>query len=816
MQVKKRDGSLVARDISKIRECVKRACDGLQDVDVEVIVTEAVSQLYDGISTFDIDRATVMSARSRIVFEPNYSYAAARLLLNSIYKEVFGDHVNNRWFDKQYREVFVANVKTLITHGHLNGDIVAKFDLAKLAAAIKPSRDNLFKYLGVQTLYDRYFIHQNNRRMETPQAFWMRVAMGLTYQESDPTERAIETYELFSTLRYCPSTPTLFNSCTMHSQMSSCYLSTIGDSIDQIFGGIHGQARLSKYAGGLGVDWSSVRSAGSRIKGTNGVSTGIVPWLKVFNDTLVSVDQGGKRRGAGCSYLEPNHNDFPDFLDLRKNTGDDRRRTHDMHTAAWIPDEFMKRVRDDGEWYTFCPSECHLLHELSGEDFSHEYAHCINKANAGRIKNFNVYKAKDIWRKILTSILETGHPWVTFKCPSNLRYSNKHVGVVHSSNLCTEILLHTSETLYDNDGNRGHVGETAVCNLGSVNLAEHLRMPDGSCVLEVDYAKLADTVHRATRLLDNVIDINFYPTPEARKSNKNNRPVGLGLMGWSDVLHSQRLPFDSDEAIALRSKVQEFISYNAIIASSELAAERGCYPNYDDELTEGSTWSRGELPIDTFNELMEYRETPVDVVRNWPELEQAARDCVADNGMRNSNVMAIAPTATISFIVGCSQSIEPDFSVLFVYSTLSGDFTMINHHFVNRMKELGLWTDLLATQVIQNDGDVSSLNIPDEVKLEFKTAFQVDQLKLIDAAAAAQVWIDMGQSLNLYAATKSLKALSEMYFRAWGSGLKTTYYLRAKSASKLEKSTVEKVNELAVVEEPKLCSTNNPDCESCQ
>lgn len=797
----KRDGSLVPRDISKIRECVKRACAGLKHVDVELIVQEAVSQLFDGISTFDIDKATVLAARSQVIYEPEYSYAAASLLLNGIYKEVFGEHVNQRWFTKQYREVFERNLKALIEAGRIDGKVVEKFDLKKLADSLKPERDNLFKYLGIQTVYDRYLIHIDKRRMETPQAFWMRVCMGITQNEDNPTERAIEAYEKISTFRYCPSTPTLFNSCTIHPQMSSCYLTSVGDSIDQIYGGIHDLARLSKYAGGLGTSWSGVRGMYSYIKGTNGEGQGIIPWLKCENDMLVAVNQGGLRKGAGAAYLAPWHVDFPDFLEARKNTGDDRRRTHDLHTVSWIPDEFMKRTRNNDDWYMFSPDECPLLHELSGGEFSAEYARCIEATKTGEVKNFSVTKAKEVWRKMLTALLETGHPWVTFSCPSNLRYSNRHVGVVHSSNLCVEIQLHTKPSLYNQHGvkivDEALLGETAVCNLGSLNLHAHVK--NGS----IDWDLLSETIHSSIRLLDNVIDVNFYPTPESRKANMNNRPIGLGMMAWHDTLHEMGIAFDSEEAIRLRSKVAEFISHHAIIASSNLAAERGCYPNYD-----GSTWSKGKMPVDTYNDLMEHRGSSRRASPEWKELAQQARDCVADNGMRNSNTMAVAPTATISFIVGCSQSIEPDFSTLFSQKTLSGDFTMISEHFVNRMKELGLWSKEFANEVLRRDGDVSELDIPDDVKQQFKTAFQVDQLKLIEATAAAQVWIDMGQSMNLYANTKSLKLLSEMYFHAWEFGLKTTYYLHGTAASKVEKATVSS--------EPKMCSINNPDCESCQ
>ncbi len=799
-QVQKRDGTRESYDKAKIRRCVERASKGLDDVSISEITDEAVAQLYDGISTNDIDRATILAARSRIVFEPNYSFVAARLLLNSLYKEAFAEHVDGRKLNHQYREAFVRNINLLVGHERLDASIVSNYDLDRLAAALKPERDLQFKYLGLQTLYDRYLLHEQKRRLETPQGLWMRVAMGLCFQEQNPTDRAIEAYEVFSQFLYCPGTPTLFNSCTVHSQLSSCYLSTIDDSIDGIFGAMHNQARLSKYAGGLGVDFTPLRGMNSHIKGTNGESQGVVPWLKIFNDTLVAVNQGGKRKGAGCAYMEPWHTDFNDFLDLRKNTGDDRRRCHDMNTAAWIPDLFLQRVKQDGEWYLFSPNDCPALHETCGKPFQKLYEEMESKANCGQLDNFQKVKAKDLWKKLLTSIYETGHPWITFKDPSNLRYPNQHVGVVHSSNLCTEILLHTKPTRYCDSGDVSEVGETAVCNLGSVNLSAHVE--DG----EINWEKLSDTVHQAIRLLDNVIDINFYPTPEARNANMRHRPVGLGTMGWHDVLHLLQIPFGSTEHSLLSSKVQEFISYQAIMASASLAGERGAYQTYD-----GSTWSRGKLPVDTYRELTLVRPDAPLPVEAWPKLAERARDCVADLGMRNSNVMAIAPTATISFIVGCSQSIEPDYSTLFVYSTLSGEFTMVNEHFVKRMKKLKKWTPAFVNKLIAADGDVSKLGLADDIVQEFKTCFDVSYKRLIDAAATRQIWIDQGQSLNLYCQGQSLRELNDMYLYAWEAGLKTTYYLRTKAVSKIEKSYSQQPES-----EPAQCRIDNPSCESCQ
>ena len=809
-QVKKRNGRLENLNLDKINECVERASKDLSDVSISEIVLDASLQLYDKIPTVEIDKALIMSARSKIEKEPNYAYVAARLLLNNLYKEVFGEGVDSDVFDLQYRKSFIQNIKRLVKVGRLNSDLLS-YDLNLLSEKLCPERDSLFKYLGIQTLYDRYFIHIKERRMESPQAFYMRVAMGLCLDEENKEEKAVEIYNMMSEFRYSPSTPTLFNSGTQRSQLSSCYLSTVHDSIDGIFGTIHGQARLSKYAGGLGVDWTPVRSSGSYIQGTNGKSSGLVPWLKIFNDTLVGVNQGGKRKGAGCAYLEIWHLDVEDFLDLRKNTGDDRRRCHDMNTALWIPDEFMIHVKKEDDWYLFDPSECPDLHETYGEKFSKLYKHYKKMADEGEIKNFTKIPAKDLWKKCLKSLFETGHPWVTFKDPSNIRYSNKHVGVVHSSNLCTEILLHTKPTVY-NEGEVLERGETAVCNLASVNLSNHVK------VRTIDWKKLQKTVEVAVRGLDNVINLNFYPTEEARNSNIKNRPVGLGIMGTHDMLHKLGINYDSPEAVALCDKVQEFISLHAIKTSSLLAKEKGTYPSFG-----GSEWDKGNFPIDTFCEMMSDRN-PRNVPDNRGSFEtldewDSVRELVAKYGMRNSNVMAIAPTATISYIQGCSQSIEPDYSVLFVYSTLSGEFTMINEHFVNMAKKKGIWSQALVDALKSVDGDVTALvDLDDSLKEQFKNAFDVDFHTLIDAASARQKWIDMGQSLNLYNKHESLKYLNDMYMYSWEKGLKTTYYLRSKAATRLEKSTISEViskNE-GIIKEAKACSILDPGCESCQ
>ena len=811
IKIKKRNGRLENVCLDKINECVERACGELEDVSVSEVVLDASLQLYNKIPTSEINKALILSARSKIEKEPNYAYVAARMLLNNLYKEVFGEDVGSESFEEQYKKAFVKNIKKLVKEERLS-DRLLSYDLEYLADKMVPSRDKLFKYLGIQTLYDRYFIHLNEQRMETPQAFYMRVAMGLCLAEDNKEDKALEIYNMMSEFRYSPSTPTLFNSGTRRSQLSSCYLSTVGDSLDGIFGTLHGQSRLSKYAGGLGVDWSSVRATGGYIKGTNGKSTGLVPWLKIFNDLLVAVNQGGKRKGAGCAYIEPWHLDIEDFLDLRKNTGDDRRRCHDMNTALWIPDDFMSAISKNQDWYLFDPSECPELHDTYGKEFTKMYKKYKKAADSGELKNYRTINSKDLWKKILTALYETGHPWITFKDPSNIRYSNKHEGVVHSSNLCTEILLHTKATEYD-EGEIIEVGETAVCNLASINLSSHLK------VRTIDWKKLQKTIEVAVRGLDNVINLNFYPTKEAKKANLKHRPVGLGIMGTHDVLHKLGIPYNSQDAVVLCGKIQEFISLHAIKTSALLAKEKGSYPSF-----EGSLWSQDKFPIDTYCELMNqrYNHKPENVYKRedfesfedeWDEV----RELVRRYGIRNSNVMAIAPTATISYIQGCSQSIEPDYSILYVYSTLSGEFTMVNEHFVAMAKKKGIWCQELVDALKTADGDVMAVDLDEDIQREFMTAFDIEPEILIKAAAERQKWIDMGQSLNLYNKHDSLKFLNDLYFCAWENGLKTTYYLRGKAATRVEKSTVSfKSAEEPEVEEIKACSVLDPGCESCQ
>jgi ribonucleoside-diphosphate reductase alpha chain len=807
IKVKKRNGKLEQFDVEKINKCVYRACAGIDgnNVSASEIILDAQLQLYDKITTKEIDEALILSARAKIEKEPNYSKAAAALAVNALYKEVFRESVDSDTFDLQYKKSFVQGIKKLVKNEILNEKLL-EYDLKKLSEALMPERDRKFKYLGLQILIDRYFIRNNNKIIESPQAFWMRIAMGLALNEDNKEERAIEFYNLFSNLLYTPSTPTLFNSGTTHSQLSSCYLNTFDDSIDGIFEGVWQEARKSKYAGGLGFDVTNFRASGAFIKGTNGISGGLVPWLKILNDTLVAVNQGGKRPGAGCAYLEPWHLDFEDFLNLRRNTGDERLRCHDMNTASWVPDLFMQKVRADEDWYMFCPSDSRDLHEAFGDCFTAVYEQMIDKAEAGELKNFRKVKAKELWKKMLKVLFETSHPWITFKDPSNLRYSNQHQGTVHSSNLCTEILLHTKPSKYK-DGEKVEIGETAVCNLGSVNLKNHLSHDEsGKYTLNKDL--LASTVKTAIRLLDNVIDLNFYPTKEAENANMQHRPIGLGMMATHDVLQLVDLQYDSDEAVKYVDELTEFFSYHAILSSSQLAQERGSYKTYS-----GSLWDKGELPIDTYNRLLDFRKKSSDTPRggkmDWSEV----RESISKYGIRNSNTMAIAPTATIGYINGVEQSIEPNFSVLFVYENKSGNFYITNEQFVNDMKKEGIWNPQFAEAVKEVDGDVTLLDIPEKYKEKYKTAFDRDMFKLIECNAARQKWIDQGISFNLYNKGTSLKYLNDIYMAAWEAGLKTTYYLRNRGASKVEKSTKKEYTE----EEQIACSIANPEaCEACQ
>ena len=808
IKVKKRNGRLEDFQVDKINASAQRACSSLPEVSASEIVLDAQLQLFDKITTAEIDTALVLSAREKIEKEPSYSYAAARLLLNCIYKEVFKEGVDSDIFELQYRKSFVQNIKKLVASGRLNKKLL-KFDLKRLSEALFLKRDLDFKYLGIQTLSDRYLLKEDGKIMEAPQVFWMRVAMGLSLNEEDPTAKAIEFYNVMSSFLYTPSTPTLFNSGTAHSQLSSCYLNTFDDSIDGIFDGAWQEARKSKFAGGLGLDVTPFRSTGAHINGTNGISSGLLPWLKIYNDLLIAVNQGGKRPGAGCAYLEPWHLDYEDFLNLRRNTGDERLRCHDLNTASWIPDLFMRKVQADEEWYMFNPSECPQLHDLFCENFDKKYQYYCNKADKGEIKNFRKVQAKELWKKMLKVLFETSHPWNTFKDPCNMRYSNQHEGVVHSSNLCTEIALHTKASTYA-QGEKKEIGETAVCNLGSINLPNHIReiySKEKECISrDIAWTELGETIKTALRMLDNVVDLNFYPTKEASNSNLRHRPVGLGVMGLHDVLHVLDIPIDSSEAVSFNDKIFEFYSREAIAASSALAQERGSYESY-----EGSLWDQGIFPLDSWNNLMDYRgnkkshKTQFD----WEDTKASVKEF----GMRNSNVMAIAPTATIGYINGVEQSIEPNFSVLFVYENKSGNFYITNEHFVRDAKEAGVWSVELAALVKSVDGDLSLLNgeLPPELKEKYKTAFDRDMFKLIECNAVRQKWIDQSISFNLYNKSTSLKHLNDLYMKAWESGLKTTYYLRNRAASKVEKSTSQEASACSIE-----ASKNGEICESCQ
>jgi ribonucleoside-diphosphate reductase alpha chain len=805
------NGSKARLDSARLALIVGEACAGLDGVDAAPVVAETHRNIYDGISQDELALASVMAARTLVEQEPNYTYVSARLLLDKLRTEVLSyvegalTSASQADMAARYAEYFPAYIKTGIASELLDPEL-GRFDLRRLAAALKPERDLSFQFLGLQTLYDRYFLHVRGSRIELPQAFFMRVAMGLAMREIDREGRAIEFYDLLSSFDFMASTPTLFNSGTLRPQLSSCFLTTVADDLDGIFKSIKDNALLAKYSGGLGNDWTRVRGLGAHIKGTNGESQGVVPFLKVANDTAIAVNQGGKRKGAVCAYLETWHIDIEEFLDLRKNTGDDRRRTHDMNTANWVPDLFMQRVETDGEWTLFSPDETPDLHDLYGKAFAERYAFYEAKASRGEIRVFRQVRAVDLWRKMLTMLFETGHPWITFKDPCNIRSPQRHAGVIHSSNLCTEITLNTSDE------------ETAVCNLGSINLANHIR--DGG----LNEARLKQTVTTAMRMLDNVIDINFYTIPEARRSNLKHRPVGLGLMGFQDALHLLRLAVASDAAVSFADTSMEAISYHAISASVDLAAERGRYPSFD-----GSLWSQGILPIDSIELLADARGgVGMDRTssRDWSSL----RDRVRSVGMRNSNVMAIAPTATISNICGVAQSIEPAYQNLYVKSNMSGDFTVVNEYLVRDLKGRGLWDEVMVNDLKYFDGSVGAIDrIPDDLKALYATAFEIDSAWLVEAAARRQKWIDQAQSLNLYIANPSGKKLDALYRLAWSRGLKTTYYLRSRSATHVEKSTLKgtdgKLNAVSSValmsSAPDLasavaCSVDNPDCEACQ
>jgi ribonucleoside-diphosphate reductase alpha chain len=797
------DGSLWPLDRARLAALVAEACEGLDEVSAGAIVDDTLRNLFDGVSEKDLATALVMSARTLIEQEPNYSQVAARLLLNDLRSEalrfLYGGNLGATAHEMtdRYAEYFAAYVKRGIELELLDPRL-GEFDLAKIGQAIQADRDLQFTYLGLQTLYDRYFLHSDGTRFELPQAFFMRVAMGLALNEIDREERAVEFYDLLSSFDFMSSTPTLFNAGTLRPQLSSCYLTTVPDDLDGIFSAVRDNALLSKFAGGLGNDWTRVRAMGAYIKGTNGKSQGVVPFLKVANDTAVAVNQGGKRKGAVCAYLETWHLDIEEFLELRKNTGDERRRTHDMNSANWVPDLFLKRVHEEAQWTLFSPNEVAELHDLTGKTFEDAYLRYEEKAARGEIKNFKRIPALTLWRKMLGMLFETGHPWIVFKDPCNLRSPQQHAGVVHSSNLCTEITLNTSD------------GEIAVCNLGSINLANHVD------VNGLDMRKLQGTARTAMRMLDNAIDINYYTVPQARRSNLRHRPVGLGLMGFQDALYKLRIPYASQEAVEFADHSMEAVSYYAIGASTELAEERGRYASFD-----GSLWSQGILPIDSIDRLAEERGGYLEVDRSAALDWGGLRERVGTVGMRNSNCLAIAPTATISNICGVGQSIEPTYQNLYVKSNLSGEFTVANPFMVRDLKSRGLWDAVMVNDLKYFDGSVRPIDrIPPDLKALYATAFEIDPKWLVEAASRRQKWIDQAQSLNLYMGEPSGPKLDRLYKLAWVLGLKTTYYLRTLGATNAEKATIAdgalNAVKLAQHQAPRACAIDDPDCEACQ
>ena len=797
------DGSQHPLDTVRLQTVIDEACEGLEDVSAETIYGETLKNLYPGVKLEDVRTSLVMTARTLVEQDPNYSFATARLLMDTLRSEALsflGIADAATQSEMHYR--YAATLRPYIEKGvelDLLSPHLLEFDLGILGEALQAERDQQFTYLGLQTLYDRYFIHSGDIRFELPQVFFMRVAMGLASNEENREQRAIEFYNLISSFDYMVSTPQLFNAGTLRPQLSSCFLTTVPDDLHGIYSAIRDNAMLSKWAGGLGNDWTPVRALGAHIKGTNGKSQGIVPFLKVVNDTAVAVNQGGKRKGAVCSYLETWHMDIEEFLELRKNTGDDRRRTHDMNTANWIPDLFMKRVFNDQDWTLFSPNNVPDLHDLHGKDFETAYEEYERRAIAGEIEVYKTIKASDLWRKMISMLFETGHPWITFKDSCNVRSPQQHVGAIHSSNLCTEITLNTNKD------------EIAVCNLGSVNLVNHVD-ENG-----LDQDKLKKTITTAVRMLDNVIDINYYSVDQAKNSNLKHRPIGMGIMGFQDSLYKQRLAYSSDQAVEFADLSMEMISYYAISASTELAEERGCYESYP-----GSLWSKGILPIDSLKLLQtergaDYLDVNLEQRLDWDGL----RTRIAESGMRNSNVLAIAPTATIANISGVSQSIEPTYQNLFVKSNLSGEFTVVNPYLVNDLKKLDLWDSVMANDLKYYEGSVQKIDrVPDDIKHIYATAFEIEPRWLVDAASRRQKWIDQAQSLNLYVAGANGKKLDITYRMAWLRGLKTTYYLRALAATTTEKSTISDTSLNAVSNEPAsvpmACSIDDPDCEACQ
>ena len=801
-------------DVAALRRVIEAACEGLGNhIDAGPIMTETIKNLYDGVPMAQVYDSAILAARTLIEKDPAYSQVTARILMHVIRKEILGREVLQGDMQAEYPSYFPQFIRKGIEAELLDPRLL-EFDLAKISAALNAERDLQFNYLGLQTLYDRYFLHIEDHRIEMPQAFFMRVAMGLALNEPERERRAIEFYEILSTFDFMSSTPTLFNSATLRSQLSSCYLTTVDDDLDGIYEALKENALLSKFAGGLGNDWTNVRALGSHIKGTNGKSQGVVPFLKVVNDTAVAVNQGGKRKGAVCAYLETWHLDIEEFLELRKNTGDDRRRTHDMNTSNWIPDLFMKRVMENGEWTLFSPSSTPDLHDKYGKAFEQAYIAYEKRAEAGDIKPSKKIPAVQLWRKMLAMLFETGHPWITYKDPCNIRSPQQHIGVVHSSNLCTEITLNTNET------------EIAVCNLGSVNLTAHMTT-DTNGQMVLDHAKLKKTIQTAMRMLDNVIDINYYAVAKARNSNMKHRPVGLGIMGFQDCLHMQRIPYASDAAVKFADTSMEAVCYYAYQASSELAKERGTYSSY-----QGSLWDRGILPQDTLKMLQEERGGYVEVDQSSTMDWNALRSQIKQHGMRNSNCVAIAPTATISNIIGVSACIEPTFQNLFVKSNLSGEFTVVNDYLVRDLKDRGLWDEVMIADLKYFDGTLSKIDrVPQDLRDLYATAFEIEPSWLVEAASRRQKWIDQAQSLNIYMAGASGKRLDETYKLAWVRGLKTTYYLRTMAATHVEKSTVAtgQLNAVssnvgdaaAVAADGPVCTLRPGDpgfeeCEACQ
>ena len=799
------DGRQGPLDTARLQTIIDEACEGLSDVSAEAIYNETLKNLYPGVKIEDVRTSLVMTSRTLVEQDPNYSYVTARLLMDSLRSEALSFlGITDAATQSEMHYRYATTLKPYIEKGvelDLLSPHLLEFDLTMLGEALKAERDQQFTYLGLQTLYDRYFIHSEDVRFELPQVFFMRVAMGLASNEDNREQRAIEFYNLISSFDYMVSTPQLFNSGTLRPQLSSCFLTTIPDDLHGIYSAIRDNAMLSKWAGGLGNDWTPVRALGAHIKGTNGKSQGVVPFLKVVNDTAVAVNQGGKRKGAVCSYLETWHLDIEEFLELRKNTGDDRRRAHDMNTANWIPDLFMKRVFDDLEWTLFSPNNVPDLHDKHGLEFETAYIDYERKAMAGEIEVYKTVRAADLWRKMISMLFETGHPWITFKDACNVRSPQQHVGTIHSSNLCTEITLNTNKE------------EIAVCNLGSVNLINHV---DES---GLNREKLEKTVTTAVRMLDNVIDINYYSVPQAENSNLKHRPIGMGVMGFQDALYKQRISYASEQAVEFADTSMEVVSYFAISASTELAQERGRYESYKDSL-----WDKGILPIDSLQKLSDvrgkgYLEVNMDQRLDWAHL----RERIQSEGMRNSNVLAIAPTATIANICGVSQSIEPTYQNLYVKSNLSGEFTVVNPYLVQDLKKIDLWDSVMVNDLKYYEGSVQNIDrVPAEIKQIYATAFEVEPRWLVDAASRRQKWIDQAQSLNLYVAGASGKKLDVTYRMAWLRGLKTTYYLRALAATTTEKSTVSdnSLNKVSTEPEaaavPMACSIDDPDCEACQ